>query len=240
MKNLYPGDENDFDKTAKMINIPMQMDNKDYGKKSKAVARKVQIRSSGTDDKFYGSRTIMTKENKQTFTEYLLTEEADLSAVPDSVFKEIKANIRKGAKDLTQHWRDALELLHRAYHVARVRRPGPTRKGAWKQYEELIKIAVQHLRANRGTEGQWRQSPVLIPEGHTADPLSKPRFFVEIPGTEPREVEATDLDEIIDTVTNKLRNKGTKIRIESRDKYTAVVTAWTNGEMRERIVIKEL
>lgn len=241
MSKLYPGDENSFDKSAKPINIPNQMDNKDYGKKSKIVPRKVQLKSSGKDKKFYGARTIMTKENKLTFTGYLITEEADLSGIPDSVFKEIKSNIRKGASDLQQHWRDALELVHKAYQVTNVRRPVPTQKSAWKQYEDLIKYGVQQMRATRGADGQWRTSSVMIPEGYEEEnPMGKRRFFVEIPGSEPREIDAEDMDDIIDKVTNKLRSQGAKLRIESRDKYTAVATVWVDGVLRERIVIKEL
>lgn len=241
MSKLYPGDENDFDKSAKPINIPNQMDNKDYGKKSKIVPRKVQLKSSGKDKKFYGARTIMTKENTLSFTGYLIQEETDLSAIPDIVFSEIKSNIRKGAKDLEQQWRDALELVHKAYQVTSVRRPIPSQKGAWKQYEELIKYGVQQLRSSRGTEGAWRMSKVMIPEGYEDETaMGKRRFFVELPGDPAREIEADDMDDIIDKISNKLRREGAKLRIESRDKYNTVATIWVGDVLRERIIIKEL
>lgn len=240
-KKLYPGDENSFDKSAKPINIPSQFDNKDYGKKSKIVPRKVRIISSGKDKKFYGARTIMTKENNITFIDHLLQEAEDLTALPEKIIGEIKSNIRKGAMDLEQQWKDALELVHKAYQVTNVRRPVPTQKGAWKQYMELISNGVKQLRAARGTQGKWRQTDPIVQEGMDEPrPMGNRRYFVEIPGDEPREVEADNMDEIIDKIANKLRRDGAKLRIETRDKFTAVATVWVGDEKRERIVIKEI
>lgn len=237
----YPADENEFDKKAKDINIPSQYKNVDYGKKTKIVPRKVRLSYTDGSGKVYGFKSIMTKEDKLSFVGYLIQEEADLSGLPEAVFKEIKSLIRKGANDLEQHWRDALELVHRAYHVSRVRRPTPDQKSAWKQYEDLIKYGVQQLRATRGADGQWRITSTYIPESFEEEnPIGKRRFFVEIPGSEPREVEAEDMDDIVDKITNKLRSQGAKLRVESRDKYTVVATVWVDGVLRERIVIKEL
>lgn len=242
-ENVSPGEDTDLTKGTKTLNIPSQYNNIDYGKKSKVVRRKISMTSSGKDGKFYGARTIMTKEDKVTFIGHLIQESTDLSAIPDSVYNEIKSNVRKGAKDLAQQWRDALELLHRAYYVTGVRRPTPTQKGGWKQYEELIKFAVKQLRATRGVDGKWRKSPVMIPEAADATderPIGKRRFFVEIPGDSPREIDADNMDDIVDSITNKLRREGAKLRIESRDKFATVATVWVGDVMRERIVIKEL
>lgn len=243
VENKSPGKETDLSKGVKLMSIPCQYDNKDYGKRSKLVRRKISMTSSGRDGKFYGARTIMTKEDKVTFIGHLIQESTDLSAIPDSVYNEIKSNVRKGAKDLAQQWRDALELLHRAYYVTGVRRPTPTQKGGWKQYEELIQFAVKQLRATRGVDGKWRTSPVMIPEAAEAvdeRPIGKRRFFVEIPGDRPREIDADNMDDIIDSIANKLRREGAKLRIETRDKFATVATVWVGDVMRERIVIKEL
>ena len=43
------------------------------------------------------------------------------------------------------NWANALDLVHRAYHVAEVDRPLPAMKTAWKQYQELITFAVEQL-----------------------------------------------------------------------------------------------
>lgn len=241
MKKTSPGSENEFAKTAKEINIPSQFDNKDYGKKTKVVARKVRVVSSGKDHKFYGARAIMTKENTQTLIDFLLNENEDLSALPDKVVGEIKSNIRKGAQDLEQHWKNALELVHKAYQVANVRRPTPDQKGAWKQYMDLIGVGVQQLRNTRGINGQWRMTSAIVRESlNEAQDLKGHRYFIEIPGHAPQEVEADNMDDIIDKMHNKFRREGAKMRIERRDQYTAVVTVHVDDEMRERIVIKEL
>jgi hypothetical protein len=241
VKKPYPADENSFDRTAKPINIPNQFKNTDYGKKSKIVARKVQLKATDGSGKNYGTKTIMTKENAPTLIDFLISENQDLSALPDSVMGEIKSNIRKGAKDLQQQWKDALELVHKAYQVTLVRRPSPDQKGAWKQYMDLIGYGVSQLRATRGIDGKWRMSQTLVRESITeAEQLPSRRYFIEVPGNAPQEVEADNMDDIIDKMQNKLRSQGAKMRIERRDKYLAVVTVWVDDEMRERIVIKEL
>ena len=57
-----PGSRNEFAKKAKHMKFPQQMDNVDYGKKTKVVARTIDNIDSKTG-KFYGTRTIMTKES---------------------------------------------------------------------------------------------------------------------------------------------------------------------------------
>lgn len=244
-----PGSENSFAQSASEMNIPSQYDNKDFGKKSKTVARKIVIRSTGTDKKMYGARAIMTKENEEdqpkrvTLIEYLIAESDDLSLLPDSVIGEIKKNIRTGAKDLEQKWKNALELVHKAYHVANIRRPTPDQKGAWKQYEELIKFGVRQLSACRGLDGEWRMSNVMIREQANVDrsqEISKRRFFVEVPGESAKEVAANDMGELIDGLINNFRRHSAKVRVEERNKNGAILSVWKNDVQIEKIVIKEL
>lgn len=237
-----PHIENDFSKRAGEMNIPSQYDNKDYGKKVKAVAKKVQVKSSSGDGKLYGSRAIMTKES-MTFTQYLI-EGDDLTLLPDSVLGEIKSNIRTGAKDLEQKWKNALELVHKAYQVANVRRPTPDQKGAWKQYEEMISFGVRQLTATRGIDGDWRMSKVLVREAYQdvdkSQQMGKRRFFAEIPGAAATEVDGTDMGEIIENITNKFRRHGASVRVDERSKLGAVLSIWKNGIQIDKMVIKEL
>lgn len=238
-----PGSQNSFAQSAGDMSIPSQYDNKDFGKKTKAVAKKITIKSSGKDGKFYGARAIMTKESK-TFSEYLI-ESDDLSLLPDAVIGEIKSNIRSGAKDLEQKWKNALELVHKAYQVTNVRRPTPDQKGAWKQYEDLIKYGVQQLSATRGIDGEWRMSNVLVREAanHNVDrsqQMGKRRFFAEVPGSSAAELDGTDLGEIIEQITNKFKRHGASVRVDERNKLGAVLSIWKNGIQIEKMVIKEL
>lgn len=240
--------ENEFAKHAAEMNIPMQMDNKDYGKKSKIVARKVVTRSSGTG-KVYGSKTIMTKENTPTptFIEFLLNEGDDITSLPEKVLKEIKSNISKGANDLQQNWKNALELVHKAYQVSNVRRPTPDQRGAWKQYEQLIQVGVRALTQARGIDGEWRTSKVLVRETmhqQSDNHIGKRRFFIEMPGHPAVEVDSDNMDDIIEQISNKIRNSreviGTKVRVEERSKTHAVLTVWVHGIKRDRITVKEV
>lgn len=169
-----PGSKNEFARKAKKMNIPLQMDNKDYGQPTKCVARTIDNVNSATGE-FYGSKTIMTKENKQTFVDFLITEgdSDEITTLPEKVIREIKGLMRKGAQDLQQNWKDALELTNKAYHVGNVRKPTPDQKGAWKQYTDLIAFGVQQLSATRGRDGKWRKTePVAFSESTTVDILT--------------------------------------------------------------------
>ena len=143
-----PNVENSFSKSSSEMKIPNQYDNVDWGKRTKIVKRKVTSKSSGKDGTIFGSKAILTKEN-MSFKQYL-QEAEDLTLLPDSVIGELKKNIKLGAKDLTQRWKDALELVRKAYQVSNVRIPLPVRRGAWRQFEELIKFAVVELSKARG------------------------------------------------------------------------------------------
>ena len=89
-----------------------------------------------------------------------LNEKSDKSELPEGDIAKVKTNIRKGAQDEDQRWANALELVHTAYEVARIERPDITLESAWKQYEEMIKYAVQELHKARGDD-DWRSSPRL-------------------------------------------------------------------------------
>lgn len=263
-----PGSDNELAKKSSEMKYPSQYDNVDWGKKTKLVNRKVSMTSSGKDHKNYGSKAIMTKENKQSFKEHLLAEKEDVTLLPDRVVAELKKKIREGAKDLVQMWKDALELVHTAYAVCNIRRPTPDEKGAWKQYEEMIRFGVRQLAATRGIDGPWRTSSVLVKEDFTdfettqkklqrqqereqnpslqsmADQsenhIGKRRFFVEIPGESAAEVDAQNMDDIIEMLGNKLRRHGAKVRVEERTKTYTILTVWVHDVKRDRIIIKEV
>lgn len=242
-----PGSNNN----ASEMNIPSYYDNRDWGAVTKIVKRKVTTRSSGDKSKQYGSKTIMTKEdNTLSFIDYLI-EGDDTSAHPQILVDELKKNIRAGAKDLTQKWKNALELIHKAYHVSNVRIPSQTEKGARKQYEDLLTFAVHQLAQARGLMGDWRTTAPIVREAEIIEELERnsdmhignKRFFVEIPGERAQEVEGKNMDDIIDAISNKIRNskhvRGTKVRTEFRDKERCVLTVWVNDVKRERIVIRQ-
>lgn len=237
-----PGQKNDFAKKAKRMKYPNQYDNKDYGKDTKLVARTIDHVDTNTGA-FYGTRTIMTKEH-QTFSDFLIQEDEDLTLLPDSVIAELKKLIRQGASDLEQKWTNALELTHKAYQVGNVRRPTPTQKGAWKQYEDLIAFAVKQLSANHGINGEWRASDVLYQESAQMpvddEPMAKHRFFVRIPGEAAVEVLGDTMDNIIDQVTNKLRRHGAVARIEQRSEEGAKLGVYVNGNKRDEVVIQSV
>lgn len=247
MSNKIPDIENHLSSSSREMKIHSMLDNIDWGARTKLSTRKLTTKSS-KDGKVYGSKAIITKEGtRPTLREFMLKESDEMTMLPDRVVAEIKKNISAGAKDLEQNWKNALELVHKAYQVSNVGRPTPDQKGAWKQYEDMIQHGVRQLSSNRGLAGAWRSSQALVSEAGPVDKgidASGGRFFVEVPGQSAVEVEGANLDEIIEAIQNKiLRSRdvtGTRIRVEERTKTHAILTVWVHGVKRERIVIRQI
>ena len=247
-----PGQENDFAKHSKEMNsgsIPSQYDNKDYGKKRKAKAHKFTVKDS-KNGKIYWTPAIM---EQKTLTGFLIQEANDkklldkITTLPDAIIGELKKLISKGAKDLAQQWQDAAELVNTAYHVGRVRRPVPDQRGAWKQYEELLKYGVNQLWKTRGNQGSWRAADVKFAESHTPniEPLTEDitsgsRFFVKIPGAMDVEIEGKNMSEVIKELTNKIRRHGGQVEVRHRTSEGAVLVVWKNDEEVDEIIVQEI
>jgi hypothetical protein len=234
--------ENELSAKSKEMKIPSQYKNIDWGKKTKLVNRKVILKDTKTGE-IYGSKAIMTKEHI-TFSSHLINE-SDVSLLPEVVINELKSNIRTGAKDLAQQWKNALELVNKAYHVANVRRPSPDIRGAWRQYEDLIQFGVRQLSATRGLGGDWRMTSPMIKESYIEEgKASTHRFFVEIPGESAREIDGNTLDDIVDSITNKIRSSKqvtqSKVRVSERTATHVVLSVFVDDILKEKIVIKQI
>ena len=162
---------------------------------------------------------------------------------------EIKGLIRKGAQDLQQAWKNALELTNTAYHVARVRLPRPEQKGGWAQYMDMISFSVKQLAQTRGIDGKWRIGGSLMREAveqnfAEEEPIGKHRIFVEVPGEDVIELHVDSLDDAIDMIISRIRVgkevRGTKVRVEERSKERAVLAVYVNDVLRDRIVLKDI
>lgn len=255
VNEFYPAQPNEFAQGAPEAKIPNQMDPRyrDIGRRTKIGKRRVNIHSTNTKGprKYYTFRAFMTKEdttsangNTKFLASLLVTEATDITALPEQVVDELKKLVKKGASDLQQDWANALELVHKAYQVANVRRPAPDQKGAWKQYEGLIEDAVHALRKTRGVSGKWRMTTTKLREQVQLDPneksIGKRRFFVDIPNVGSTEVDAKNIDEIIEQMSNKFRRHGAKARVEERAKKHAIISVWVNDVKRDNLTIKEI
>lgn len=167
----------------------------------------------------------------ESFIGFLVTEAED-TRLPNGVVGEIRSLINKGAKDLAQAWKNVFELVHTAYHVANVKRPTPDKKGAWKQYEDLLKVGVKALADTRGLSGKWRSSATAFAEGLRDTPEldallteasgsgRKHRIFVKVrnighdDGEQEHEVDAMSVDEVIHSFMHQAKRNGRHIRIE--------------------------
>lgn len=182
---------------------------------------------------------------------------------PNGVISEITGLIRKGAKDLEQRWKNAFELVHTAFHVANVKRPTPDKKGAWKQYEELLKVAVRALFDARGN-GDWRMSGVAYhPDMELTSEMAnctpeldqflaestdgrKHRIFVKVRDIgyedeeKEHEVEADGINDVIHSMLHHARKNGRHLHIEPLDKGHVRLTVHvkgTTGKTRDEQII---
>lgn len=146
--------------------------------------------------------------------------EEDRSALTDMQLNELKKNIRKGAEDLSQDWANALELVHRAYLVSKIQRPTPDLFAGWKQYESMIKYAVEQLSRARGIKGNWRMSTGDLTHAlHNYRVRTENKEFI-IPGD--------SLDNAIKKISKPLIDKNYDITPKQIDENTTqiVVSKW--------------
>jgi hypothetical protein len=206
----------------------------------KPKKHKYPVKSSSTG-KVYWNPVVY-----ESFSTYLINESSalkydeQLTALPEAVIGELKKLIKKGASDLNQNWENAAELVNTAYHISRIRRPTPEQRGAWKQYEELIRVGVQSLYANRGATAGWRSSSVMYAESTSHPIYEGSRFFVKIPGSVDTEIEAASMGEVITQLTNKFRHKGIACEVKYRTEHGAVLHLTKNQEELDEIVIQEV
>jgi hypothetical protein len=144
---------------------------------------------------------------KNLITTSLINEEDDPELLPPDIMSEVQKNIRDGAKDITQKWANALELVHKAYEVAAVERPTPDMRKAWKQYEENLTYAVKQLAKYRGVDGSWRMTAAMFNEALMTEGLQpkKKVFRVTYHGEDNgggATVEADNIDDVIDRLKN--------------------------------------
>ena len=89
--------------------------------------------------------------------------EKALDELTPDVIKQLQKKITEGAKDTSQKWANALELVQKAYSVVGVQRPTPDMRTAWDQYEDMIAFAVKQLAKFRGVDADWRSTTVETP-----------------------------------------------------------------------------
>jgi hypothetical protein len=246
-----PAKENELARKSKEMNghLPSMYDNVDYGKKRKAKNHKFSVKDT-KNGKTYWTPAIAEHE-KLSLIEFL-AENSDikqldkLTMLPELVMSELRKLITQGAKDVTQQWQNSLELVNTAYHVANIRRPNPDQRGAWKQYEDLLRYGVHALSDARGNVGSWRESDVMynedliIPDSLINEQISSHRFFVSIPNEMDVELEGKDMNEIIRDLVNKFRRHGARLEVAHRTREGAVLTVYREDEPVEEIVIKDI
>ena len=148
--------------------------------------------------------------------------------LPPDTMSELQKNIRDGAKDITQKWANALELVHKAYEVAGVERPTPDMRKAWKQYEENLTYAVKQLAKYRGMDGSWRMTSMMFNEALTTEALVAKKKLFRVTyhgelGGGGYTIEADSINQVISTITRG-------------DEYEFVVKKPTNNDLEAKIL----
>jgi hypothetical protein len=78
------------------------------------------------------------------------------------------------------------------------------------------------------------------PPGYEPSHVGTKRFFVSIPGAGQTEIDAKNIDEIIESMANKMRRHGVKVRIDQRSEDGAVISFWHQDVKREKITIRQV
>jgi hypothetical protein len=146
---------------------------------------------------------LASEEGKNmSFLNNLFEDKNKEEGFPEETIKEITKLIKEGAKNRKRDWANALELIHAAFKHLNVPRPNPNDDYRWKQYEELIQVAVKELRKSRYVKGDWRMSSTVFKEGI--------QLFMEKGGKhQVLEIEGTkDINRFLDTIAEALEEDG--------------------------------
>lgn len=169
----------------------------------------------------------------------------DMSKLSQPTIDEIQRHIREGAKNTEEKWSNALELVHKAYEVANVQRPTPDMGDAWKQYEEMLQLAVKELAKVRGIDGDWRMSAHIFHEAAQPKKKEEPEYKYTITSDVEElplhtTVSAESIDEIVRPMM-KFNITGHEIEVKQRSQHHAVVYFCKDGKRcGDKITIKRV
>lgn len=90
-------------------------------------------------------------------TDPIFVETGVRNPFPEDTMKKLKREISKKAEDLEQKWDSPIKLVNSVFKDTDVPIPGAHLKDRWKQYEELIRKAVNELSDSRGIDAEWSQ-----------------------------------------------------------------------------------
>lgn len=260
----YPGSENDYSKKAPELSYGSQTDVRkaEIGGKKAVRVEKVVVRDTKTG-RVYGSRAIAQKPTSSSptsehafptiFNLLYEAEESSVHGLPAKSINTIKSNIRKGAQDTDQQWKDAIHLTDKAYKVLSFEIPSITDKQAWKQYETMIQYAVRQLYMSRGLDGSWRKGSSAITEdisfmgnpsdaeSTTASPTAPKRFVVTVNSKSPYDMHGSTIEDVIDQIQTAVKNKDNcDIKVRTYNPSSAKIEVIRNGKHRGSIDIKSV
>ena len=121
--------------------------------------------------------------------------------------------------------------------VAGVEKPTPSERGAWKQYEEMLMLAVHEIADAKKLTGDeaWRMSSKVFKEA------MEPRIKIRVVELGEKQgkghtVQAKNLDEIIEMVRNQAGEKGFDMDVEDKDDGSVVCSFSQHGIKRNYTV----
>lgn len=170
----------------------------------------------------------------------IMSKDKDLSEIPQDNIKEIQKAIKKGAKDNSVNWANALALADWAFLQCQVHLPAPDMEAAWRQYEEAIAYAVEALSDARGIDGEWRSTYDLMGEGA----LGTYRVAVDTHDGhhDAFTVRAYTMEEAIIRARSELKQPNERLEVLKESESKTLGTVYYRGvvDLKKRVTITEV
>lgn len=166
-------------------------------------------------------------------TELNILSEMVVTEIPASKMAEIHKNIKKGAKDLTVAWANAIILVNWAFKQAIVELPTPDIEKPWAQYETCIEYAVNALSQERGIDGSWRTSYSLVDECQYDVQLMHRNVFTNY------RMAAANIEAIVEQIKNTLPEYDIDVSSPAKN-ITEMHVSKFGVEMKTKVRIRKL
>lgn len=98
---------------------------------------------------------LLEKKAKEKEKKIIFLETDPQAPFPVDTIAALKQYINREAKDLNKSWISAIQLVDFVFEDSMVPKPGAYLKHRFRQYLDLLKIAVDALSKSRGMESNW-------------------------------------------------------------------------------------
>lgn len=164
----------------------------------------------------------------------------------------LNANIKKPDVG-TDGWKQYLDLLPYAVKLLSDKYGLQGPNASWRVSTPIVvegeerNSFLQSLLAKEKKDEPQQEQPeqdgantLEPPKDYKPSHVGKKRFFVSIPGAGQTEIDVRNIEDVIDSLTNKMRRHGVKVRIDQKTDEGAILSFWFQDVKRERITIRQV